>query len=116
MNNSNYRSAKLPPHCGSCYWHDWDEDRAVCMHHSAVSDDRLEEQLLDDPVTLAELGVEAVADYAYADIGENGNWDAYDYVCDHYIKNTNNKEKRKQLNESMRSEYYMRATQILKEQ
>ena len=80
---SNERKQTMPPHCGNCIYHEWDEDRSTCEHPCKVSRDGLRQEVQD----LAEDGgmsaygiAESLMDDAIAD----QEWQPYDAVCDNW--------------------------------
>ena len=79
---SNERKQTMPPHCGNCIFHEWDEDRSTCMHPSKVRDSDLADvaAMAEDGGMLAYDIAESLLDDAITD----QEWQPYDAVCDHW--------------------------------
>ena len=80
---SNERKQTMPPHCGNCIYHEWDECHSTCTHPCKASHDGLRQEVQD----LAEDGgmsaygiAESLMDDAIAD----QEWQPYDAVCDNW--------------------------------
>jgi len=80
---SNERKQTMPPHCGNCIFHEWDEDRSTCMHPCKVRRD----DLADEVAGLADDGAmtaDAIAESLLRDAIADQEWQEYDAVCDHW--------------------------------
>jgi len=117
---ANYRNAWLPDHCGTCYWHDWDEYTAVCTHHCMVSDDDIAEAILDDPEDTASRGFYRVADGILdnRDSDRAGVYDHYYYVCDSHEPKLQMYPSREEIasrRAAMLTDYHKRVDRIVSE-
>ena len=80
---SNERKQSMPPHCGNCIFHEWDEDRSTCMHPCKVRESRL----AGDVAAMAEDGgmsAYSIAESLLDDALTDQDWQPYDSVCDHW--------------------------------
>lgn len=119
------KKAELPPHCGSCFWHNWEEDIAECTHHTVLDDDVLKDALLGD--------AESIEPYTIADremewaLG-NQDYQAYDEVCEHYhpklfldgpygepAARARLKQRASELHTAMMNEFHARVDKIMRD-
>jgi hypothetical protein len=80
------RKANLPPHCGTCIFHEWDEDRSTCVHPSIVDPDDLAQAAADANADILEGAISclAIAEHLMEDAICDQEWHPYDHVCEHY--------------------------------
>lgn len=76
----NERPAQLPPHCGNCRFHLWEESVSECRHSSVVRERSINTEVDgaedgDDPRFIAKKLIDAAVD---------GDWQGYEMVCDHH--------------------------------
>lgn len=122
------KKAELPPHCGSCFWHNWEEETAECTHHTVLDDDVLKDALLGDAESTKERGAYAIADWELEDALGNQDYQVYDEVCEHYhpklfldgpysdpTARARLKQRASELHTAMMNEFHARVDKIMRD-
>ena len=80
---SNERKQIMPPHCGNCIFHDWEESASKCRHPCQVSEEGIRQEVAD-LATDGGMSSSGIAESLLEDAMTDQEWQEYDHVCDNW--------------------------------
>ena len=89
-----YKNAKLPNHCGSCAWLEWEENWCRCENPAFVEDNDICTEIANTAGEGRAIDIPLLCRAIMEERMENADWQPYQCVCDLHVNNNLTQEEK----------------------